>query len=139
MNSYLLERKKFRSYHKRLFKVLNEVCTQFEVLCKKFEDYYQLMQVDLVKMGVLTCNLSDMEKKLSEFEEQLDEQTDNYYQHSENRTRSKGEIVKQLQRYQRTSNVDAVLKDNEKASRELNLISVNYSSSLKNLLSNTKN
>lgn len=139
MNSYLLERKKFRSYQNRLFKVLNEVCSQFKVLCQKFEENYKLIQEDLVKVGVSTSNLSDVDKKLDEFEEQLDEQTENYYQYLESRTRSKGKIVKQLQRYQNTNNVDDVLKENQRASRELNSISVNYSSSLKNLLTSIKN
>lgn len=139
MNSYLLERKKFRSYQNRLFKVLNEVCSQFKVLCQKFEENYKLIQEDLVKVGVSTSNLSDVDKKLDEFEEQLDEQTENYYQYLESRTRSKGKIVKQLQRYQNTNNVDDVLKENQRASRELNSISVNYSSSLKNFLTSIKN
>lgn len=139
MNSYLLERKKFRSYQNRLFKVLNEVCSQFKVLCQKFEENYKLIQEDLVKVGVSTSNLSDVDKKLDEFEEQLDEQTENYYQYLESRTRSKRKIVKQLQRYQNTNNVDDVLKENQRASRELNSISVNYSSSLKNLLTSIKN
>lgn len=138
-NSYLLERKKIRSFQKSLFKVLNEVCTQFEVLCNKFEENYKVMQVDLVKVGILTSNLSDLEKKLDDFEEQLDKQTENYYQYSKNRTKSKAKIVKQLQRYQRSSNVDDVLKESQRESRELKSISVNYSSSLKNFLTTIKN
>lgn len=97
------------------------------------------MQVDLVKVGILTSNLSDLEKKLDDFEEQLDKQTENYYQYSKNRTKSKAKIVKQLQRYQRSSNVDDVLKESQRESRELKSISVNYSSSLKNFLTTIKN
>ncbi|XP_066142743.1 inhibitor of nuclear factor kappa-B kinase subunit epsilon-like [Euwallacea fornicatus] len=78
-NDYLIEKKRCRQGLSRLSDLLkDEVYSHYRILLRQFGDWYKIVQVDLLKIDILTSMTKNVEVNTEEFEEKLDIDLKNY-------------------------------------------------------------
>ncbi|XP_066262708.1 inhibitor of nuclear factor kappa-B kinase subunit epsilon-like [Euwallacea similis] len=78
-NDYLIEKKRCRQALNRISDLLKcDVYSHYKELFQRFEDWYKALQVDLLKIDILTSVIKEVEVNTEEFEEKLDINYKNY-------------------------------------------------------------